>query len=146
MAAFKRIVKKEPKYRSEHPFRAVVNLGSQEYAFALDVVPPPAKEAKADDKKTKKDEKPKTRSPSRVCPATFNRLYFDLNHNGDLSDDKPHRRRARRRARSGWGRLFQFPARRSRDRRRRGPSSIIPSSWKDSRSAPRGTSATSCCR
>ena len=38
--AFKRIVKKEPKYQSEYPFRGVVKLGSQEYAFALDVAAP----------------------------------------------------------------------------------------------------------
>ena len=44
LEAFKRIVTKEPKYQSEYPFRGVVKLGSQEYAFALDVVPPKAKQ------------------------------------------------------------------------------------------------------
>ena len=45
--AFKRIVKKEPKYQSEYPFRGVLKLGSQQYAFALDVAAPaPAPKAK----------------------------------------------------------------------------------------------------
>lgn len=61
--AFAKIVKKEPpKYESKHPVRATVTLGSNEYAFALDM----------------KDSKSKS----------YDRLYFDLNHNGDLTDDK----------------------------------------------------------
>ena len=67
LAAFKRIVKKEPKYRSEHPFRAVLKLGSKEYAFALDAVPPPAKEAKPDEKKRRrKSPRPTSRPPARL--------------------------------------------------------------------------------
>jgi len=61
--AFAKIVKKEPpKYESKHPVRATVTLGSNEYAFALDM----------------KDSKSKS----------YDRLYFDVNHNGDLTDDK----------------------------------------------------------
>ena len=61
--AFRQAVKKEPaKYFSERPFRGVAKLGSQEYGFALD----------------SKDEEAKG----------YGRLYFDLNHNGDLTDDK----------------------------------------------------------
>lgn len=59
---FQRIVKKEPKYACPAPFRAVAKLGSGEYAFALDAVRP---------------------------QTAYNRLYFDLNGNGDLTDDKP---------------------------------------------------------
>jgi hypothetical protein len=63
-AAFAKIVKKElDKYVAEQPFRAVVKLGGEDYAFVLD----------------KKDEK----------STTYDRLYFDSNHNGDLTDDKP---------------------------------------------------------
>jgi hypothetical protein len=114
VAAFKRIVKKEPKYLSAHPFRAVLKLGSKEYAFALDVVPPPAKDAKSDDKKAKSDDK-KTKEKGKTKAAkaasastTFNRLYFDLNHNGDLSDDKPVDAEMVQGARR-WGGFFQFP-------------------------------------
>jgi hypothetical protein len=109
--AFKRIVKKEPKYQSERPFRGVAKLGSQEYAFVLDTAAPPAKEAKPDaekdkaekDKKDKKDgEKSKSDSATaklarklmkaadnkKSAAIGYSRLYFDVNHNGDLTDDK----------------------------------------------------------
>ena len=60
---FKDIVTKEPKYVSEKPLRGVTKLGSKEYAFVLD----------------QKSEKSKG----------YDRLYFDRNANGDLTDDKP---------------------------------------------------------
>ncbi len=60
---FAAIVQKEPKYSIPTPFRAVATLGSQQYAFALDAV--------------------------GNQPLTYNQLYFDLNGNGDLTDDKP---------------------------------------------------------
>ncbi|MGA2255929.1 MAG: hypothetical protein ABSG53_14885, partial [Thermoguttaceae bacterium] len=100
--AFKRIVKKEPKYQSENPFRGVVKLGSQEYAFALDVAPPKAKQpdAKQSTAKAKTEpggatttekpsanEKPVTK-PALLKDFSYNRLYFDFNRNGDLTDDK----------------------------------------------------------
>ena len=63
-AEFKKIVKKEPeKYVAEHPFRGVAHLAAKPYAFVLD----------------KKEE----------SSAGFDRLYFDLNGNGDLTDEKP---------------------------------------------------------
>jgi len=117
VAAFKRIVKKEPKYQSEKPFRAVVRLGSQEYAFALDLIPPPSKDAKPDDKKEndkKKDaqktkkEKPKTDKTKASSVIVFNRMYFDANHNGDLTDDKPVDVEPQRSPRR-LGSFFQFP-------------------------------------
>ncbi len=61
---FKKAVQKEPaKYFSKCPLRNVATLGSKQYGFVLD----------------KKDEKSKD----------YDRLYFDLNGNGDLTDDKP---------------------------------------------------------
>ena len=107
-AAFKKIVKKEPKYESDFPFRSVAKLGSQEFAFALDaVLPTPApKDGKPDGEKAKaEDKKPKADSAvakladqllKAVAPAetpslvaiNYNRLYFDFNRNGDLTDDK----------------------------------------------------------
>ncbi|MCD4728151.1 MAG: hypothetical protein K8R46_10845 [Pirellulales bacterium] len=61
---FKKAVKKEPaKYSSKYPLRGMATLGSKQYGFVLD----------------KKDEK----------SNDYDRLYFDLNGNGDLTDDKP---------------------------------------------------------
>ncbi len=116
-AAFKRIVKKEPKYACDHPFRGVAKLGGREYAFALDYVPPKEEAEKA--KAEAQREKAKTHETKKKAKATkggsalgalssklaqatasleqasaapkatpYNRLYFDFNHNGDLTDDK----------------------------------------------------------
>jgi hypothetical protein len=60
---FRRIVKEEPKYESDQPFRGVAKLGGKQYAFVLD----------------KKD----------ATSKAYNRLYFDANGDGDLTDDKP---------------------------------------------------------
>lgn len=114
-AAFKKLVTKEPEYASENPFRGVAKFGSQEFAFALDFVDPKAeKDAaadKADDKATdkKKDAKAAEKDAKAESPlgalgeaiakevaeeatppkmAGYNRLYFDFNRNGDLTDDK----------------------------------------------------------
>ncbi len=105
-AAFKRLVHKEPKYQSACPFRGVAKLGSQEFAFALDSVSPPPKDGKPDAKKTATErQKPNADSAvaklaDRLLKATtpadtpspsaisYNRLYFDFNRNGDLTDDK----------------------------------------------------------
>jgi hypothetical protein len=105
--AFARIVKKEPKYVSDRPFRGVAKLGSQEYAFALDAVPAkaeskeqnakeenPEEEEKVEVKKASGDSpggKPKAPPHKKAPPAKvtpYNRLYFDFNRNGDLTDDK----------------------------------------------------------
>lgn len=60
---FDRVVKKQPeKYHAKHPFYGVAKLGSEEYAFVVDT---------ADDKS-----------------KGFDRFYFDVNHNGDLTDDE----------------------------------------------------------
>lgn len=60
---FREIVGREPEYAMDKPVRAVAKLGADEYAFALD--------AKGKN------------------PKGYNTLYFDANHNGDLTDDKP---------------------------------------------------------
>ncbi len=112
--AFKRIVKKEPKYQSEYPFRGVLKLGSQQYAFALDVAArapaPKAKKPEAKPAAAKAATEPEAGSDALSAlgnllelftgeappekPAiplqavSYNRLYFDFNHNGDLTDDK----------------------------------------------------------
>jgi hypothetical protein len=62
-AQFPKIVTKEPKYLAPLPLKDVANIGGQDYAFVLDVTDAKAK--------------------------GYNKLYFDLNHNGDLTDDKP---------------------------------------------------------
>ncbi|MGA2059711.1 MAG: hypothetical protein ABSG67_04460 [Thermoguttaceae bacterium] len=114
---FKQIVKKEPKYESDHPFRGVVKFGSQEYAFALDeAIPESEKKAKSEEKDAKSensDAKPDTKDAKSQAGKSlagtllqaltgsdqvdvanqpkaihYNRLYFDINHNGDLTDDK----------------------------------------------------------
>jgi hypothetical protein len=61
---FRAIVSKEPAtYQTEHPLRAVLTLAGNKYAFAVD-------------RKSKKS-------------VGYDRLYFDLNGNGDLTDDAP---------------------------------------------------------
>lgn len=61
---FKKIVKKEPdKYVSDQPFRGVAHFASKPYAFVLD----------------KKEE----------SSENYDRLYFDINGNGDLTDEEP---------------------------------------------------------
>jgi len=69
---FSKVVVKEPKYTSARPFKAVAKLGTLDFGFALDT-------------DTAKSDQPSTsRTRSRVL---YTRLYFDSNHNGDLTDD-----------------------------------------------------------
>ena len=95
--AFQRIVKKEPKYESDQPFRGVVKFGSEEYAFALDAPGSKEKDAeaaeavkkpKADSPLAKLTEKLLKSEASAPKAVAYKRLYFDFNHNGDLTDDK----------------------------------------------------------
>lgn len=105
-AEFKKIVKKEPTYQSANPFRSVAKLGTQQYAFALDASEPEPKAEKKEQKAEKEEAKAKAepKPDSAVAklkakldkektkpgprPIAFDRLYFDFNHNGDLTDDK----------------------------------------------------------
>ena len=60
---FSRIVKMEPsEYRSTRPFRGVVTLGGRQFAFVFDT--------------------------EGGSPLDYGRLHFDLNGNGDLTDDR----------------------------------------------------------
>ncbi|MGA2059842.1 MAG: hypothetical protein ABSG67_05130 [Thermoguttaceae bacterium] len=109
-AKFKQIVKKEPKYESDHPFRGVAKFGTQEYAFALDTaLTESEKKEKSEEKDAKSETDVAKSQPAKSLAGTllqalsgsdqaetqkpmkavgFNRLYFDTNHNGDLTDDK----------------------------------------------------------
>jgi hypothetical protein len=63
-AEFKRAVKKElARYNARQPFRGVARLNNRDYGFVFDA--------------------------SSAGSLGFDRLYFDLNGNGDLSDDPP---------------------------------------------------------
>jgi hypothetical protein len=79
---FSKIVKKEPKYVLEHPFRGVADFGSHKYAFAFDAKPP---KVESDDAQ----EKPNAEKPAPGAPKAdeYGRLFFDRNRNGDLTDD-----------------------------------------------------------
>ena len=106
---FSDVIKKEPgKYVTDTPFRGVAALGSGHYGFVLDVAPS-EKDEKEDDEKEAKDDKAAEKkeetgasllsmlgealappAPSRPKneAVSYTRLYFDLNHNGDLTDDE----------------------------------------------------------
>ena len=106
-AEFSKVIKKEPaEYASENPFRGVASLGTGHYGFVLDEAPK-KKEAEAPEGDKKEEEKEKaseeggllstlakalgSQLPSNkkeVEVPQFTRLYFDLNHNGDLTDDE----------------------------------------------------------
>lgn len=94
LAEFLKIVKKEPEYQSKIPFRGVVEFGGQKYAFALDESSPKPKDEKAkpdaDKKKedNKKGDQPAVKQQEKQKPIEYNRLFFDRNRNGDLTDDE----------------------------------------------------------
>jgi beta-lactamase regulating signal transducer with metallopeptidase domain len=90
--AFDEIVKREPKYASPQPFRGVVKFGSQNYAFAFDMVSVNPEETTSS---TAPANSPLGRVQRRLAKAltppkllAYDRLYFDFNHNGDLTDDR----------------------------------------------------------
>jgi len=100
-AVFKKIVKKEPHYRSASPFRGVARLGTQEFAFVLDAsesesekaerAKPKGKGAKAEppaDSAIAKLKAKLDKTKTAASMPALDRLYFDFNHNGDLTDDK----------------------------------------------------------
>jgi len=91
---FSRIIRKEPaRYVSKQPARAVIKLGSHEYGLVFDELPPKPKaasDAKPDVEKGKaKDKEPPAPKKDEGLPGSqgYGRLYFDRNHNGDLTDD-----------------------------------------------------------
>ena len=100
---FKKVVTKEPaKYHAKHPFRGVATLGSKQYGFVLD----------------KQDEKSKD----------YDRLYFDLNGNGDLTDNKPIDKPGQKAGKLSGGLFGLFVCARGLQRRNF-PASISPSTW-----------------
>ena len=91
---FSEVIKKEPTYVAEHPFRGVAKLGSHFYGFAFDAAEPEKAEIEENAEKnaddSKKKEEPEADSKKKPQPkvATYARLYFDFNRNGDLTDDE----------------------------------------------------------
>ncbi|MBC8876851.1 MAG: hypothetical protein H8E44_46075 [Planctomycetes bacterium] len=82
---FSTVIKKEPsKYQTDKPFRGVAKLGSQHFGFVLDTA---AKEKDKSDKDKEEKEKPSGKKREFEI-VRYNRLLFDLNHNGDLTDDE----------------------------------------------------------
>ncbi len=88
---FRAIVRKEPnQYQAEYPLRAVITLADRKYAFILD-------------KQSKQSQ-------------GYDRCYFDLNGNGDLTDDIPidvpkaYKTAESHRSRNGFvTTVYQFP-------------------------------------
>ncbi len=89
-AEFAKVITKEPaSYNSKSPFRAVAKLGTQQFGFVIDSRK--AEEAAAEPAKdaAKQPAKEAVAKPARPVPAlpAYGRLLFDVNHNGDLTDD-----------------------------------------------------------
>ena len=100
--AFTDVIKKEPaEYATKTPLRGVVQLGSHHYGFVLDVAAPKEEEKEQPPAEKQEEERgglfsalgraltaPLARKPEVQSQApNFTRLYFDLNRNGDLTDD-----------------------------------------------------------
>ncbi len=113
-AKFADIIKKEPgSYRAEYPIRGTVKLGSLIFGFVLDTSVEPKKNEEAAQAKSepsgqqkeskadqsggllstlsewltgKKKEEPKKAAAFR--PVPYDRLYFDSDHDGDLTDEQ----------------------------------------------------------
>ncbi len=96
---FSQAVHKEPKYEAGEPVRGVFQLGGQTFGFALDATAQPLTGQKADDSppasnkpgdaKAGQSSRANKRSPPAPRATRYNRLYFDRNRNGDLTDDPP---------------------------------------------------------
>ncbi len=81
---FSTLIKKEPAvYQAAHPFRGVAKLGSGYYGFVFDSAPPET--AEENEEGVEKKVEQKGNPAPKATP--YSRLYFDLNHNGDLTDD-----------------------------------------------------------
>lgn len=86
-AEFAKVITKQPaSYNSKSPFRAVAKLGTQQFGFVIDSRK--AEEAAAEPAKEAAKESPAAK-PARPAPTlpAYGRLLFDVNHNGDLTDD-----------------------------------------------------------
>lgn len=97
---FSEVIKKEPsEYNSERVFRGVVKLGSQHFGFAFDTSKKASDEEESEGRdedgqagtgaKNSRDAAIPSGAGSRVMDVVaYDRLYFDLNRNGDLTDDE----------------------------------------------------------
>lgn len=91
---FDQVIKKEPgKYVSKNPFRGVAQLGTQYFGFVFDAAPKKdAKEkgdqAESDAAKKLANARQRLAGGKSLEGIAYERLYFDVNHNGDLTDDK----------------------------------------------------------
>ena len=94
---FSKVIEKEPaEYVSENPFRGVAKLGSDQYGFVLDSKPPEPEATKSETEGKAVDAvkdgaapfAPDAEEEDVAKVDNYCRLYFDLNHNGDLTDDK----------------------------------------------------------
>jgi hypothetical protein len=113
---FEEVVTKEPDYRAEKPLKFVATLAGKKYPFALDAseaslaayqeAQKKAKEAQEKEKKEGDSEQSSTQKllqyvtsalqgerqeerPPAPPTISYDLLYFDLNGNGDLTDDDP---------------------------------------------------------
>lgn len=86
-AEFANTIKKEPpSYNSKFPLRAVAKLGTQQFGFVLDSREP-EKKPDAAAGEPKKPAPPAGEAKQPPALPGYSRLLFDLNHNGDLTDD-----------------------------------------------------------
>lgn len=95
---FSKVITKEPsEYAAKHPFRGVASLGSQHFGFVLDAAPEPKAEEGQEAKKQPGSSSGfgaaigallgRADSGGGSELQAYRRLYFDLNRNGDLTDD-----------------------------------------------------------
>ena len=99
---FADVIKKEPeKYQAKHPVRGVIKLGSQSFGYALDSSVKGSDDEKEPEAKAEQSggllsslrrlltgEKAKPKNPKSFQAVPYDRLYFDRDHDGDLTDEK----------------------------------------------------------
>ena len=104
---FYETVKKEPTYVSPKPLRGMIKFGDQRFAFAMDAVSKeePKEETATEEKSAEKSEEKaeakkelteaekqkaeRDKQMAEIQKTVPNRIYLDLNANGDLTDDEP---------------------------------------------------------
>jgi hypothetical protein len=79
------VITKEPSYNSKSPFRGVATLGTQQFGFVLDTAKPEEQPAPKAPRKVPLD--PFGSGGAAVEVVRYQRLLFDQNGNGDLTDD-----------------------------------------------------------
>lgn len=123
-AKFADVIEKEPeKYQAEYPIRGVIKLGSQDFGYVLDtsVKAEADEEEEKDEKEEKKEEDAKKEESGSLLSSLakmltgekskkkaqafktvpYDRLYFDFDHDGDLTDEKVIEAESTRTANSG---------------------------------------------